>query len=124
MRDDDRAPGVAADSDQSLERNLSEQLDAVLIGGAPPAAKPEDVVHFVAVRTNESAHVFDDTQDRRLHLLEHLQTLHRIRQRDVLRRRYDHGAGDWNLLDERELNVACARGKINDQIIEISPIDV
>ena len=55
-------------------------------------------------------------------LLEHLQPLAGIGERDVLRRGHDHGAGDRHALRERELDVAGAGRHVDHQVIERAPL--
>ena len=68
------------------------------------------------------AHVFDDTQNRNTDFLEHLQTLARIQQGDVLRCGHNHGTRDRYFLRECQLNIAGARRHIHHQIIQIAPV--
>ena len=75
-----------------------------------------------AVAAHMHRHVFDDAEDRDADFLEHLQSLFRIHQRDVLRRSDDHHAGDRHLLRERQLDISGARRHIDDQVIEIAPV--
>ena len=82
----------------------------------PPLA--EDVLLVAAVRADVEAHVLDDAEHRHVDLLEHLEPLARVQQRDVLRRGDDHGAGDRHALRQRELDVAGARRHVDDQVIE------
>ena len=59
-----------------------------------------------------------------LDFFEHLETLARIQEGDVLGRRDDHGAAHRNALRERELDVAGARRHVDDQIVELAPARV
>ena len=88
------------------------------------AAVAEDVLGVAAVRADVDAHVLDDADDRHADLLEHLEALARVDQRDVLRRGDDHGAGDRHLLRQRQLDVAGARRHVDDQVVEIAPVRV
>ena len=67
-------------------------------------------------------HVFHDTEDRHIDLLEHLQALLRIKQSDVLRSRHNDRARDRHRLRKRQLNITRTRGHIDHQIIELIPI--
>ncbi len=58
------------------------------------------------------------------HLLKHVHGFARIFERYIGRRRYDDGAGQRRGLNQRELDVAGARRQIDDQIIELAPIDI
>jgi hypothetical protein len=88
------------------------------------AALAEDVLGVAALRADVDRHVLDDAHDRHADLLEHLEALARVDQRDVLRRRHDDGAGDRHLLRERELDVAGAGRHVDDQVVELAPVGV
>ncbi len=89
---------------------------------APPLA--EDVALVAALRADVDRHVLDDAEDRDADLLEHLEALARVDERDVLRRGDDHGAGHRHLLRERELDVAGARRQVDHQVVELAPARV
>ena len=57
-------------------------------------------------------------------LLEHLEALARIDQRDVLRRGHDHRAGHRHLLRERQLDVAGAGRHVDDEVVDLAPVRV
>jgi hypothetical protein len=80
------------------------------------------VLLVTALGADVDAHVLDDAEDGDIHLLEHLQALARVDQRDVLWRGDDHGAGHRHLLRQRQLDVAGARRHVDDQVIEIAPV--
>src|SRR5690606_2141837 len=115
-------PGVRLFAYPNVERQLAEQLHAVLLGHAPSAARAEDMLFVAALRTDVSAHVLHDAEHRHFDLLEHAQALARIEQRDVLRGRDDHGAAQGHALRKRELRVAGTGRHVDDQIIEIAPL--
>ena len=50
--------------------------------------------------------------------------LTRIGHRDILRGGHDHRARNRDFLHERQLHIAGAGGQIDDQVIELSPIDI
>jgi hypothetical protein len=79
------------------------------------AAGTEDVLGMAALGADVDAHVLDDAEDGDADLLEHLQALARVEQRDVLRRGDDHRAGHRHLLRQRELDVAGARRHVDDR---------
>ena len=68
------------------------------------------------------AHVFNHAENRNIDLLEHLETLARVHQRNVLRRGHNHRTGDGDALRKRQLNVAGARRQIDHQIIDVAPV--
>src|SRR5690606_35993227 len=113
------AVGLLADAD--VERQLGEQIHAVLLGHLTAAARTEDVLLMAATRAHVSAHVLDDPQHRHFHLLEHPKALTRVQQRDVLRRGDDHCTAHRHALRERELRVAGARRHVHDHIVQLPP---
>ena len=83
----------------------------------------EDVVPLAALRTDEKAHVLNDSENGNVRSAEHIQSLARIDQRQVLRRRYDNGPRQWDLLRHGELHVARARRHVDHQDIQVAPVD-
>jgi hypothetical protein len=61
-------------------------------------------------------------QDRDSDLLEHLEALARVDERDVLGRGDDDGARDGHLLRERELDVAGAGRQVDHEVVEVAPL--
>src|SRR6185503_5740094 len=90
-------------------------------GEVVSAALAEDVLLEAAAAADVQAHVLDDAEHGHVHLLEHLETLARVGERDVLRRRHDHDAAHGHALRERELDVAGAWRHVDDQVIEVAP---
>ena len=107
-----------------LERQGTEQIDAILPGHGRPAALPEDVLLVPAMPAGIHAHVLDHAEHRDLDLLEHLEGLAGIQQRDVLGGRHDHGPAHRDALAERQLDVAGAGREVHDQIIHVPPARV
>src|SRR5207237_4290891 len=87
-------------------------------------ALAEDVLRMAAFRADVDRHVLDDADNVHTYLYEHLEALACVDQRDVLRRRHDDGTGDRHFLRQRELDVAGAGRKIDDQIIDIAPVRI
>ena len=75
------------------------------------AAFAEDAFFVAAVRADMQAHVLDHAEHRDADLLEHLQALARIDQRDVLRRGDDHRAGDRHVLRQGQLESPVPGGR-------------
>ena len=75
-----------------------------------------------ALRTGVQAHVLDNAENRNVDLLEHLEALARVHQRDVLRRGDDHRTGDRHALRQRQLNVASAGRQVDDEVIDFFPL--
>ena len=61
---DRRHAGVAALADRDVERDLAQEVDAVLLREPLAAAPAEDLGRLAAVRADERAHVLDDADDR------------------------------------------------------------
>ncbi|MCY1361370.1 hypothetical protein D9M69_480350 [compost metagenome] len=80
------------------------------------------MLRVTAVRADVHRHVLHDAQDRHADLLEHLDALARVEQRDVLRRGDDHRARHRHALAQRELDVAGARRHVDDQVVEVFPV--
>ena len=75
-----------------------------------------------AARADVHAHVLDDAEHRHRNLLEHLQPLAGVGERDVLGSRHDDGSRDRHSLRERQLNVAGAGRHVDDQVIQRPPL--
>src|SRR5215467_5332631 len=84
----------------------------------------ENVGALSAMRANEGAHVLDQAEHWHVHPAEHVEPLARVDQRQVLRRRYDDGTGERNLLRHGELGVASARRHVDYEHIEFAPGDI
>ena len=82
----------------------------------------EDLAALAAIGAEEIAHVLDDAEHRHVDLAEHVEALARVDQRDVLRRRDDHGAGERHLLRHGELRVAGAGRHVDHQDVELAPL--
>jgi hypothetical protein len=91
---------------------------------ARPATRAEQVFDVAAVAADVHAHVLHHTQHRHVHLLEHLEPLARVGQGNVLRCGDDDGAGNGNTLRQCELDVTRARGHVDDQVVEVTPIGI
>ena len=90
----------------------------------PRAAVRENVGAAAAMRAEEIAHVLDDAEERHLDLLEHRDAAPRVDQRQILRRRDDHRAGERHVLRHGQLRVAGAGRHVDDQHVEFAPRDL
>jgi len=79
----DRLSAVAGLADFGIEFDVPEKRNAVLLRHIFGAAAGENIDLMIAVRTGEKAHVLDHADDIDFHLLEHLDGLARILQRNV-----------------------------------------
>ena len=89
---------------------------------ARSAAAAENVLGMPAIAAHMHAHVLDDSEHPNLHLLEHLESLACVQQRDVLGRGDDDRAAHRHALGERQLDVARTRRHVDHQVIERSPV--
>ena len=104
-----------------MQRQLGQQLSVVLLRQLFGAAGAENRLMVTTVAADMDTHVFDDAEDRNVHLLKHHDAFFRIDQRDILRRRHHYRAGDRDILRKSQLNVAGAWRHIQHQIIQIRP---
>ena len=85
----------------------------------------EDAVLAVGqIGRREVRHVLDDAEHGDLHLLEHLESLARVDQREVVRGGDDHARPRAEPLGEREGRVAGPRRHVDHQIVELAPLHV
>ncbi len=115
--------GVAADADARVNFDFAEHGYAVSDGGFRAFAVAENINGLVAMRAAEGTHIFDDAEDFHVDLAKHFNGFANVGESDGGRSRDDDGASDGDGLDERELHVACARRKVNEQVIEFAPFD-
>ncbi len=115
--------GVAADADAGIDFDFAEDGNAVADGGFGAFAVAENIYGLAAVRARERAHVLDDAKDFDVDLTEHFDGFADVGKGDGGRRGDDDRAGDGDRLDERELDVAGAGREVNEQVIELAPLD-
>src|SRR5205809_4714038 len=114
--------GLAAD--RLVERQLAEQLGAVVAAHLLGPAGAENMALMAAFRADAGRHVLHHAEDRNADLPEPPEALARIDDRDVLRRGDDDGAGHRHFLGERQLDVAGAGGQVDHQVVEVTPARV
>ena len=83
---------------------------------------PEDVVARARIGGDEIAHVFDEAEQRHIGPPQHIDCLLGVDQRQILRGRDDHRAGQRHLLNEADLDIAGARRQIDHEDIEFAPV--
>ena len=86
----------------------------------PPSPKMCSAWPHLAAHVHR--HVLHDAQDRHADLLEHLDALLGVEQRDVLRRGDDHRAGHRHALRQGQLDVAGAGRQVDDQVVQVLPV--
>ncbi len=98
-----------------------------LIGKLLAAAVAKDEILFIRhVGRNEISHVLDKSEYRDPDLIvpEHVGRLTHIGDRNFLGRAHHNSTGKRETLDQRQGNIACARGQVDDHIIKSSPLNV
>ncbi len=110
--------------ERTAGRPLSaEERDALGGRHALAAALAEDVVLLAAAVAEEGAHVLDDAEHGDRDLGEHAQPLAGVDHGDLLGRGDDEGAGHGAVLGEGQLDVAGAGGQVDQQVVELAPVD-
>src|SRR6202035_5600645 len=107
-----------------IEWDLAQERDIHPLGQGLRPAMAEDIFAFAAVRADEITHVLDQPQVRDFQRVEHLDGAPDVGRRDVLRRGDDHGARHRDALRHRQLHVARPRRQVDDQVIQLAPVDV
>src|SRR5215472_6950481 len=111
--DRDRMAGIRGLANRKIERHFTEEFGTELFGLAAGAAMRKDLAAAAAMRAQEIAHILDDAEYRHVDLFEHVETLARVEQCYVLRRRNDDRAGERHLLRHRQLGVAGPRRHVD-----------
>src|SRR5690606_30507787 len=103
------------------QRNFAQEGDAEIGGGLARAAMAEDVVAIAGVGGDKEAHVFDDAEHGDVGAPEHVDGFLRVDQGQILRGGDDHRAGQLDLLDEGNLDIAGTGGHVDDEDVEFAP---
>ena len=122
---DERLSLIGPPDDLRVHRDSAEEGHAHLLGHGLPAAAFEDLDHFLAVRADKPAHVFDHPQNGNLELTAEIDGLSHVLKGEILGRRDDHGAvavGDE--LRHRKGLIARSRGKVDHQIVQLAPLHI
>src|SRR3569832_1823138 len=119
-----RLAGIGVGTDAAIQRQRTEEFHAVVLAHALAAAFAEDALFVATLRADVQAHVLDHPDDGDADLLEHLETLARVNQRDVLRRGDDHRARHRHALCQRQLDVAGAGRQVDHQVVEVVPVGI
>ena len=77
-----------------------------------------------AVGADEAAHVLDHAEGADVDLVEHRDRLARVEQAHLLGRGDDHRPGERDELAEAERRVARPGRQVDDQVVELAPLDV
>ena len=67
-------------------------------------------------------HVLDDAENAHAQILEHLDALDDINEGEALRGGDDDCAVELELLAQTQLDVACSRGHVYYQVVQLSPM--
>src|SRR5579859_2059141 len=115
--------GVPADADARIDFDFAEDGNAVGDGGFCAFAVAENIDGLVAMRASEGAHVLDDAEDFDIDLAKHFDGFAHVGKSDGGRRGDDDRARDSDGLNEGELHVAGAGREVDDEVIELAPLD-
>ncbi|TMF57863.1 MAG: iron-sulfur cluster assembly protein, partial [Chloroflexi bacterium] len=107
-----------------VERDLAQEGDVHPLGERLGAAVAEDLGPFPAVRAEEVAHVLDQAEVWNLERVEHLDGPTDVGGRDILRGGYDDRPRHRDALGHGELHVAGSWRQVDDQVVELAPVDV
>ena len=104
-----------------MQRELAQQRGVVFFGDAFAAAVAEKGFFVAAVAADVDAHVFHHAQHGYVHLAEHFDAFFAVQQGDVLGCGDDNGAVYRDFLGDGELDVARARGHVEDEVVQFVP---
>ena len=84
----------------------------------------EDLVAVAAIGAHVPAHVLDEAEWGHVELAKHLERLDRDVGGDVLGSAHDGDSGERDSLRQSQRCVARARRQVDDQVVELSPVDL
>src|ERR1700693_1024861 len=84
----------------------------------------ENLGSLLAMGTAEVAHVFYNAQQGDMNLLEHSKASSGVEKGHILGRRDNNGPGQRNKLGNAQLCVAGSWRKVDQHIVELSPVDI
>src|SRR5215510_11300716 len=105
----------------NVHRDTSELLESRACNGPLALATGKDLDGLTAMGTVKIAHVLDHAQDRHTHLLEQAHRATGVHARQSLRSSHKQYAIDVYGFQQCLLRFACARGKVEDQNIQLAP---
>ena len=82
----DRRASIGCAADGHFQRDFAKERCANPCGLGRCTAMPEYIMPAAAVRADKMAHILDNPQNWHIHLVEHVQPLARVNQRQILRR--------------------------------------
>src|SRR6266404_2693850 len=118
LADDNGDTTVTTFPDFDSQRNRSQERDAIGFGEFLSAPFAENLIAISSIGSDEITHVFDYTQNWNRDCLEHSERPPHVSDGYVLRGCYKHCTLNGNELSKRQLHVACARGHVNNQVIQ------
>src|SRR6056297_2319995 len=111
--DHDRRTAIRGGADVDMQRYFGHQGNAHLLALRLDPAMAEDMFLMAALAADMGGHVLDHAEHRHLELVEHVDPLARIQQRDILRGRDDDRPVHHRLLRQRHRYVAGAGRQID-----------
>src|SRR6185312_16705567 len=88
------------------------------------AAVTENIRARSATWAEKIAHIFDDTEHRHVHAIEHGNAAPGVDQREVLWCRDDDRALEWHLLRNRQLRISGSGRHIDDHDVQLAPFNL
>ncbi len=119
---DDGDSGVSAFADFLSEWDLAEEVHAEGVGSFAATVAAKEVLAG-AVGSGEVAHVFDDAEDADVYFIEEGGAATGDIDGCGLGCGNDDGAADGGGLHEGEVGVSRARGQVNQEEVELAPVD-
>ena len=119
-QESNRSPVIRVLASGGIDGNLGEKGDFDALRFALASTLAKDGVASATVAF-EPRHILNDAQDGDIDLREHGNGLPGIDQRDLLRSGDNDRASEGYGLHDGELNVACARGEVEDCLLYTSP---
>ena len=125
MRIDERKSAVARIAHSGIERDLSEQFKVVFFSDLLSCTDFEDISDLSAVRADVTAHVLNYSENFDVRFFAEVDRLSDIGCSDFLRSRNEDSAGEvFNYVDERKKLVAGSGRRIDNDIVQGSPVDI
>ena len=117
--------GITIVADALHKGDLGEQGDVHLFSEVLAAFLTEDVVFVLGqLGRGKPSHIFDEAEDGHVDLLVavHVDAFAGVGEGYLLGRRDDDGSRDGERLEERQMDVAGARRRVEDEVVELAPV--
>ena len=116
--------GIPAYSDRRLDRDTGDKLRVILFGNRCRCTHTKDIRLRVTLRTDKSAHIFDDACGRNMKFFEHIQRPSAVIEGNFLRCRDGNTCCYRYRLSQCQLCITCSWRHIDDKHIQFRPEDI